>query len=218
MKTALVFGSTGLIGGHLTKLLLENSNYEKVKLFVRSDINLQHPKLQIIKIDFKNLSKHTQNIKGDDCFFCIGTTRKNSPNKQDYQRIELDIPKQISSIAKSNSVNSFSFISSGMANSKHSGDYLRFKGLVEEELQKLNFNHLSILRPSFLLGKRKENRIGERIGIFVFKLLSPFFIGSLKRMKPIESEIVARAMIYLSNNNADKNIFESDEIFKLGKI
>jgi len=218
MKTALVFGSTGLIGGHLTKLLLENSNYEKVKLFVRSDINLQHPKLQIIKIDFKNLSKHTHDIQGDDCFFCIGTTRKNSPNKQDYQRIELDIPKQISSIAKSNSVNSFSFISSGMANSKHSGDYLRFKGLVEEELQKLNFNHLSILRPSFLLGKRKENRIGERIGIFVFKLLSPFFIGSLKRMKPIESEIVARAMIYLSNNNADKNIFESDEIFKLGKI
>ena len=45
-----------------------------------------------------------------------------------------------------------------MANSKHSGDYLRFKGLVEEELQKLNFNHLSILRPSFLLGK--EKRIG----------------------------------------------------------
>ena len=218
MKTALVFGSTGLIGGHLTKLLLENSNYEKVKLFVRSNINLQHPKLQIIKIDFKNLSKHTQDIKGDDCFFCIGTTRKNSPNKQDYQRIELDIPKQISSIAKSNSVNSFSFISSGMANSKHSGDYLRFKGLVEEELQKLNFNHLSILRPSFLLGKRKENRIGEKLGIFVFKLLSPFFIGSLKRMKPIDSEIVARAMIHLSNNNVGKNIFESDEIFKLGKI
>ena len=218
MKTALVFGSTGLIGGHLTKLLLENSNYEKVKLFVRSNIKLQHPKLQIIKIDFKNLSKHTQDIKGDDCFFCIGTTRKNSPNKQDYQRIELDIPKQISSIAKSNSVNSFSFISSGMANSKHSGDYLRFKGLVEEELQKLNFNHLSILRPSFLLGKRKENRIGERLGIFVFKLLSPFFIGSLKRMKPIDSEIVARAMIHLSNNNVGKNIFESDEIFKLGKI
>ena len=151
-------------------------------------------------------------------FFWIGTTRKNAPNKQDYQRIELDIPKQISSIAKSNSVNSFSFISSGMANSKHSGDYLRFKGLVEEELQKLNFNHLSILRPSFLLGKRKENRIGERMGIFVFKLLSPFFIGSLKRMKPIDSEIVARAMIHLSNNNVGKNIFESDEIFNLGKI
>ena len=105
-----------------------------------------------------------------------------------------------------------------MANSKHSGDYLRFKGLVEEELQKLNFNHLSILRPSFLLGKRKENRIGERMGIFVFKLLSPLFIGSLKRMKPIDSKIVARAMIHLSNNNVGKNIFESDEIFNLGKI
>ena len=69
MKTALIFGATGLVGGHLTKLLLENDNYEKIKIFVRSEINFNNPKIQIIKTDFQNLSNHSSEIKGDDCFF-----------------------------------------------------------------------------------------------------------------------------------------------------
>ena len=52
MKTALIFGATGLVGGHLTKLLLENDNYEKIKIFVRSEVNFNNPKIQIIKTDF----------------------------------------------------------------------------------------------------------------------------------------------------------------------
>ena len=218
MKTALIFGATGLVGGHLTKLLLENDNYEKIKIFVRSEINFNNPKIQIIKTDFQNLSNHSSEIKGDDCFFCIGTTRKNSPNKLEYQRVELDIPKQIAKIAKTNSVNNFSFISSGMANPKHSGEYLRYKGLVEETLKDLEFINLSIIRPSFLVGNRKEKRFGEKIGIFIFKILSPLFIGPLKKMKPIRADLVARAMIYLSNNKFEQETFESNEVSKLGKI
>ena len=218
MKTALIFGATGLVGGHLTKLLLENDNYEKIKIFVRSEVNFNNPKIQIIKTDFQNLSNHSSEIKGDDCFFCIGTTRKNSPNKLEYQRVELDIPKQIAKIAKTNSVNNFSFISSGMANPKHSGEYLRYKGLVEETLKDLEFINLSIIRPSFLVGNRKEKRFGEKIGIFIFKILSPLFIGPLKKMKPIRADLVARAMIYLSNNKIEQDTFESNEVSKLGKI
>ena len=136
----------------------------------------------------------------------------------EYQRVELDIPKKIAKIAKTNSVNSFSFVSSGMANPKHSGEYLRYKGLVEEALKDLKFMNLSIIRPSFLVGNRKEKRFGEKIGIFIFKILSPLFIGPLKKMKPIRADLVARAMIYLSNNKIEQNTFESDEVVRLGKI
>ena len=123
-----------------------------------------------------------------------------------------DSPKQIAQITKSNSVNSFIFVSSGYADPKSSGDYLKFKGEVEEELKRLNFPKLGIMRPSFLLGDRKEKRIGEKIGIFVFKLLSPLFLGPLKKMKPIHSKIVAKVMIRAANENLDKNILESNEI------
>ena len=95
------------------------------------------------------------------------------------------------------------------------GDYARFKGMVEEELKRLNFPKLVVMRPSFLMGDRKEKRVGEKIGIFVFKLLSPLLLGSLKKMRPIHSETVAKAMIKAANENLEKNIFESNEIAEL---
>ena len=93
MKTALVFGSTGLIGGHLVSQLIKNDYYNKIKLFVRSEIVINEPKIEIIKTDFNDLENHIEDVKGDDCFFCIGTTKQNSPDKNDYQKIELEIPK-----------------------------------------------------------------------------------------------------------------------------
>jgi len=217
MKTALLFGSSGLVGGHLFNQLIKDTNYSKIKLFVRTDAEISDPKVEIIKTDFNNLQNHKEDIKGDDCFFCIGTTKKNSPDKDEYKRVELDIPKEIAQIAKSNLVNSFIFVSALYANPKSSGNYVKFKGLVEEELKKLNFTKLVLMRPSFLMGDRKEKRVGEKIGIFVFKLLSPLLLGPLKKMRPIHSETVARAMIIVIQNDIKKTTFESNEIVETFK-
>ena len=215
MKTALVFGSSGLVGSHLVRLLNKNSIYEKIKLFVRSTSEIKTSKIEIINTDFNNLSNHKEDINGDDCFFCIGTTKKNTPDKDEYRRIEYDIPVEIAKIAKSNSINSFFYVSSGFADAKSSSAYLKNKGQVEEELIKLNFSILGIMRPSFLVGNRKEKRPGEEVGIFFFKIFSPLLLGPLKKMRPIQSEKVAKVMINVANENLKKTIFESNEIAEL---
>ena len=215
MKTALLFGSSGLIGGHLLNKLIQNNSYNKIKIFVRTEPEIKDSKIEIIKTDFNNLKNHIEDIKGDDCFFCIGTTKQNSPDKNEYKRIDRDLPAEIAQIAKANSINSFVYISSGFADPKNSGAYLRYKGEVEEELKKLNFTKLGIMRPSFLMGNRKEKRIGEKIGIFLFKLFSPLFLGPLKKMKPIHSKTVANAMIKIVNENVQQSVFESNEIANL---
>ena len=215
MKTAIVFGSTGLIGGHLVNQLIQDNYYTKIKILVRSQTSINNEKVEVINIDFNNLGNYKTEITGDDCFFCIGTTKQNSPDKNDYQKVELDIPKEIAQIAKANSVKSFIFISSIYANPNSSGNYVKFKGLVEEELKRLNFSKLGILRPSFLMGKRKENRLGETIGIFAFSALSPLLFGPFKKMRPISSENVAKAMIKIANSNLEKTVFESNEIVEL---
>jgi len=217
VKTALLFGSSGLVGSHLLNQLIKDTNYSKIKLFVRSVPEISDPKVEVIKTNFNSLENHKEDIKGDDCFFCIGTTKKNSPDKDDYRKVELDIPKEIAQIAKSNLVNSFIFVSALYANPESSGDYVRYKGLVEEELKELNFPKLVLMRPSFLMGDRKEKRVGEKIGIFVFKLLSPLLLGPLKKMKPIHSETVARAMIIIIQNDIQKTTFESNEIVETFK-
>ena len=215
MKIAVVFGSTGLIGGHLVNQLIQDNYYTKIKILVRSQTSINNEKVEVINIDFNNLGNHKTEITGDDCFFCIGTTKQNSPNRNEYQKVELDIPKEIAQIAKANSVKSFIFISSIYANPNSSGNYVKFKGLVEEELKRLNFSKLGILRPSFLMGKRKENRVGEKIGILTFSVLSPLLFGPFKKMRPISSEIVAKSMINIAKQNLQKITFESDEIVEL---
>ena len=215
MSSAVIFGGTGLVGSYLIKTLINDEYYTKVKVFTRSEIDITNSKLEIINTNFDNLEEVKDLILADSCFFCIGTTKKNSPNKDDYQKVELELPKKIAQICKNNLIKSFVFVSSGFADPKNKGEYLRFKGLVEEELKRLDFYNLGILRPSFLLGERKQFRISEKIGIPIFQLLTPIFIGPLKKMRPIHANTVAKAMSNIVKKNLDQVKYESDEIEKI---
>ena len=218
MKTVLIFGSSGLIGSELLKIIIKDNSYSHIKLFVRSVTAIDNSKVEIIQTDFTNLEKYKDSMVGDDCFFCIGTTRKDTPDKNEYKKVEYSIPVDIAKIVRSNSVKSFVYVSSLGANQKSSSQYLQNKGQVEEELNKLNFAKLVLIRPSILLGNRKVFRLGERIGIFVMKTLSIFFLGSLKKYKPIKAHDVAKAMINIIQKNFEKKIFESNDLQKLSDL
>ena len=71
MKTALVFGSSGLVGSHLLNKLINNSNYSKIKIFVRSlsETNVLLPVL----IDFVKI----MNNKQEGYFFYFHATDEN---------------------------------------------------------------------------------------------------------------------------------------------
>ena len=64
MKTALIFGSSGLIGNELFKTILLNNSYDKIKVFVRSIPEVNNPKVEIIKTDFFNLEQYKDKIIG----------------------------------------------------------------------------------------------------------------------------------------------------------
>ena len=69
-----------------------------------------------------------------------------------------------------------------------------------------------------MLGNRKENRIGERIGISIMKSFSPLFLGKMKKYKPIKVENVAKAMIKVAENNYQQTIFESDKLLEISNL
>ena len=210
MKTALIFGSTGLIGSNLLTLLIKDDYYTAIKIFARSKVNINDPKVEIINLDFNKLSEYSHLIKGDDCFFCIGTTKKKTPNNDEYRNIEYNFPVNIAEIAKNNNVRSFMYVSSLGSNPNTKNTYLKNKGEAEEFLKKLNFSQLSIIRPSFLLGDRNEFRLGEIIGKNIYKKLSFLFQGSLRKFRAIESKNVAKAMIVISKNNYQDIYFDSE--------
>ena len=212
MKTAILFGGTGLIGKHLLSLLIENEEYDKIKIFSRKDIITKSQKIEQYIIDFNELEKHKDKIIGDDCFFSIGTTRKVTPEKNDYIDVELNLPVKISKIAKNNNVKSFIYISSGGANANSRNLYLKNKGKAEQEIINLSFDFSAIIQPSLLLGDRKENRIGEKIAKFIFKSLSFLFIGKLRPFKAIHAKNVAKAIIIINEHKLNNLFFTSDKI------
>ena len=89
--------------------------------------------------------------------------------------------------------------------------------MAEDELSKLNFNKFIIIRPSFLIGKRKEERLGEKIGIFAMKCISPLLVRGLKKYKSINAEIVAKSMIKISNSEIQSGVFEPPQLLQIGR-
>ena len=217
MKTAAIFGSSGLIGKSILLKLLKSDNYSRVKAFVRSEIEIDHPKLDIIITDFSKLDEIEYLLNVDECYFCIGTTRRKTPRKTDYIKIEYELPIKIAEICKRNAINKFIYISSLGASPNAAGLYLKNKGKTESDLKNLKFKKLIIVRPSILVGERKENRIGEKLGLLIMNSLSILLMGKLKKYKPIKAMVVANSIFKIANKNIEKEIFESDELVEIEK-
>ncbi len=212
-KSALIFGSSGLVGSALLKMLLESSTYNKVVVFVRKNQRLTHPKMDQVIVDFDHIDAISDWIKGNDIFICLGTTMAKAGSKEAFYKVDYTYVMQVASLAASNQVKKMIIISSMGADPDSSIYYSRVKGKVERDLQKFKFDAIYILRPSLLLGERKEKRVGERIAIILSKWTGFIFNGPLRKYKPIYDKNVAAAMLLLANGNlTGTHIYESREI------
>jgi len=194
-KTALIAGSTGLVGRELLLLLIEDKSYEKIIAFVRKENSYRHEKLVQVITDFNNLNEVSKHFKGvDEVFCCLGTTMKNAGSKEAFKKVDLDYPLALAELADENSCEGFYCISSMGADSKSRVFYNRVKGLMEEKVSSLKIPSIYFFRPSLLIGYREEVRIAERIAIALFRALAFIFWGPLKNLKGITAVKVASAM------------------------
>jgi uncharacterized protein YbjT (DUF2867 family) len=162
--------------------------------------------------DLSDPEMHSDRIKGDDLFICLGTTIKKAGSVAGMEKIDRELPVKIASVAASNGVRNIAVVSSVGASAGSSNYYLRIKGEMEEGIMKLNFDNISIVRPSMLLGDRKKKRVGEIAGKVVMTAVKPIMIGKLAKYRAIHARDVARAMISLVLTAQGKNIIESDRL------
>lgn len=217
MKTALIIGSTGLIGSELLNLLLDSNDYLKVITFVKRDTGIKHPKLTQHIIDFDKPETYIELVVGDDFFCTIGTTIKKAGSKEAFRKVDFGYPKQFAAFALQNKVKNYLIISSLGANAKSGNFYLKTKGEIQDFFKDCDFESVAVLQPSLLLGNRTEFRLGEKVGAFFMKTFSLLFVGNLKKYKPIESKTVVKALLKIAQtNNKGFKIYESDAIQKIG--
>ena len=84
---------------------------------------------------------------------------------------------------------------------------------MEASVTALGFDHAVFIRPSFLMGIRKEFRFGEKIAIGIFKVIKPLLVGRSRKYRGVFVSEVAKKLIQetLSATNTVTYI-ESDQI------
>ncbi|PZD96415.1 oxidoreductase [Paenibacillus sambharensis] len=216
---AVVAGASGLVGHELVKLLLDNKQYEQVTVLVRRRLNLTHPKLVQRETDFDRLEQldgQRELLAGAVVYCTLGTTIKKAGSQEAFAKVDYEYPLALGRLAHQHGAANFLIVTAMGANPKSKVFYNRVKGKVERDLKALGLPSLYIFRPSLLLGKRSEFRLGERIGAAIAAGLPFLWIGGLKKFKPIEAGVVALAMQQAADQGpGGEQVYESSAISQL---
>jgi len=204
-KTAVLIGATGLVGNELLHKLLSSEHYSKVVTLSRRDLAISHVKLVNHVIDFDKLTQYSELIKGDVFFSCLGTTLKQAGSVAEQRKVDFDYQFIAAQLAANNNIPHYCLVSSSA--------YLKMKGALEVQVKQLNFSKCSIFQPSLLLGERKQFRAAEKIGSYIFPVIT--MLPFLKRYKPITGKQVAQKMHTVSiEQQAALSYYVLDELFK----
>jgi uncharacterized protein YbjT (DUF2867 family) len=192
-RTALLAGASGLVGGHCLRLLLAEPAYGRVIALGRRALPLQHAKLEQKLVDFAHIADLAP--RADDVYCCLGTTIKKAGSQATFRKVDHDYVVALAQAAKQSGARRFLLVSAIGANPRSQVFYSRVKGETERDVSAVAFAAVHIFRPSMLLGDRAESRLGERLSLPVFRMLTPLLAGPLRPYRAIAAETVARAMI-----------------------
>lgn len=211
MKTALLVGATGLIGGQLLELLMEDAYYERVIVLSRKPLVIAG-KCENRVVNFDALEDAFYDIKADDVFCCLGTTMKVARSKEAFIKVDYTYPLAVAKLSKQQGAKKYLLVSALGANKNSSIFYNTVKGEIEQAIEDVGFDAYHIFRPSLLLGDRKETRSGEDAAKVFFKLFG-FLVPA--KWKGIEGRKVAAAMLHFAKGGKNgTSIHESAEMQK----
>ena len=204
IKSVIVIGATGLVGRELLKQLNQLEVCEKITAVVRhEDAQLQtlEKVQQFILDDF--LLLNDEDVNGySHAFSCLGTTLKKAGSKEKFYNIDYEINAHFADLFESTSTH-YLLISAMGANADSKFFYNKVKGKLENHIQDLKLEHISIVRPSLLLGDRSEQRTLEDMTQKLYQKLSHFVPNTFK-YKPVTAAQVARTMLKAAQFQTDK--------------
>jgi uncharacterized protein YbjT (DUF2867 family) len=204
MSKALLLGATGLVGGECLTLILKDDFFSHVTAITRKPMDIKHSKLTNIISDFVDVKQLFQTQEFDVVFSVIGSTISKAGSQKKFREIDFDIPYNVASVCKEYGVKTHILVSALGADANSSIFYNKVKGELENAILSLEFDRCIILRPSLLIGDRKEHRFGERVAQLLFENLKFIFVGPLQKYAGVRASQVANAMISLSKSQKKK--------------
>jgi uncharacterized protein YbjT (DUF2867 family) len=212
----LVAGQTGLVGGKLVELLLNDSRITRVVSVLRR--RLKSPAVS----KYAQIVSEFDHLDGIDvpaidiAFCCLGTTIKKAGSEEAFRLVDHDYVLRFARLAKRAGARRFVLVSALGADPESKVFYNKVKGEVERDLATIGFSSLILVRPSLLLGERSESRPGEKMAIRLFPFYKYFLMGPLRAYTPITAETVAKNLVQqVFVKDTGTKVLNNEEMLKL---
>ncbi|UTW06553.1 oxidoreductase [Pseudomonas benzenivorans] len=205
----LLAGATGLTGEHLLDRLLSEPTVERVLAPSRRPL-AEHPHLDN---PVGELLESLPQLSGpiDTAFCCLGSTIRQAGSQEAFRAVDHDLVLAFAERARELGARHLLVISALGADPQSSVFYNRIKGEMEQALMAQDWPQLTLVRPSLLLGPRREFRLGERLAAPLLRWLPGKYGG-------IEATVLARALWRLALEEDDGvRVIESDRLRRLGR-
>lgn len=209
----IILGATGLVGQQLLARALANPEIREVIAPTRRPLP-KAAKLTNPIIDFAQLPEEAEWWHADIALCALGTTLKQAGSKSRFIEVDHDYVLHSAKLMLKAGTPVFIYNSSLGANPGARSFYLQVKGQIETDLTALGFQSLGIVQPSLLDGgPRPDNRLAERFGVAIAKLLGPVVP---KRYRAVKTDAVAAMMWQLATTAAPgTTIVGSDAIYQI---
>ena len=213
MHLSIIAGSTGLVGNNVLNQLCEDNH--NVIAISRKPISGLNPKATELVIDFESFLIDGSLPACNHVFLCLGTTMKIAGNKNNFRRVDFDYSLYIAKKAFESGAKKLTMISSGGADSASKNFYLRVKGELEDAIINIGFESVNIFRPGLLTGAGGRKRASsEKIFMKLAKFLDLIFIGSARKYRSINAEVLAKKMVSTLKSKPGVNYYYYDDFIK----
>ncbi|CAA9966158.1 hypothetical protein CFE70_009555 [Pyrenophora teres f. teres 0-1] len=166
MATAVVAGSTGLVGNQILTHLLAHPFFSQIHAYTRRPLPNPAGSTKLIPILSTDTSTWPSLFPAASTnpklfFSGLGTTRAAVGGVDAQRAIDYELNYALATAAKAAGVETYVLISSSGANSASYLAYPKMKGELEDAVKALGFKHTVILRPGLIVGERTESRPAE---------------------------------------------------------
>jgi len=194
----LLAGSTGFLGNNILKELGFNKS-PTIALGRKAIPNLPEDSQELL-IDFDNLDQlilpdidHVYLSLGYPLIYHNVMGLMTASLKKDFFLVDFTYQLEIAKKAKELGAKNISLISAVAADSNSWNYYLKTKGMLEEEIIKLDFESTNIFQPGHLTGNkfRLDILFADAVSI----ILDPFLLGPLKKFRSISAKKLSLAVV-----------------------
>jgi uncharacterized protein YbjT (DUF2867 family) len=211
-RTAVLAGATGLVGGLALERALSVDAFDQVVVLSRRPLPRAHGRLRTLVTDFDRLEALAP-VPARVALCALGTTIKKAGSEAAFRAVDRDAVLAFARWARRGGASCFVLVSSVGAAPDAGNFYLRVKGEAEQAVAGLGYDRFVALRPSLLLGPRKESRPAEAVSRLVVPALNPLLRGTWRRYRGIAADSVAAAMIAAATTpDTGRAVWEHDEL------